>query len=219
MRILVPYDGSTNADIALESLLAPEFAEGRHEILVVVTDVWLHGSAKEYASIRARRGAQIRKSGMSSYAPALKTYEEERFLSRKVLSRLESKLPLSSVRVETLPGLTLVETELLQRADDWEPDLILLGSQRHTVPPRMRSIAGRLKHRVRIAQHPKVSNRVFGSDLDSPAQNGLGNGSQHEVFRNDLLIELPEGGNTSFLKSARKSFKEGDSDAYQIGAA
>ncbi len=65
MNILIPYDGSINADIALDSLQTAEFDGKKYEVLVVVTDVWLHETREEFFSTRVRRKRQMEISGIS----------------------------------------------------------------------------------------------------------------------------------------------------------
>ena len=168
MKILVPYDGSVNADIALESLRSAEFALCGHEVLVVVTDVWLHDSPEEFRSIRAGRTLQMERSGISSCAPALRVYEEERFLSGEVRRRLETNNPSSHIRVETLPGNSLVSTEFLERAVSWGAELVILGSQVASITPGARRVASEVRCSVRIARNSKYRSGELGSNPLSP---------------------------------------------------
>src|SRR5687768_4947698 len=155
MKILVPYDGSPNSDIAMESLRSAEFALCGHEVLAVVTDVWLHHSLEEFRSIRAGRTLQMERSGISSCAPALRIHEEERFLSGEVRRLLETNNPSSHIRVETLPGISLVSTEFVERAESWGAELVILGSQGASIAPGARRVASEVRCSVRIARSPK----------------------------------------------------------------
>lgn len=151
MKILIPYDGTKNADLALDTLQRTEFAHEKHEILVVVTDVWLHETIEEFFSTRARRKRQVEISDISSYAPALRAREEERFLIGEVIRRLESKAALWKVRVETLSGSNLVSSEVLEIADRWGAELVILGSQNGGGAKR---VAAEAKCPVRVSRAP-----------------------------------------------------------------
>jgi hypothetical protein len=141
MKILIPYDGSINANIALDSLQTAEFAGNKHEILVIVTDVWLHETREEFFSTRAGRKRQMEMSGISSYAPALRAREEAQFFLREVSCRLESKFPLRNIRVEMLPGFSLISSEVLERAKSWGADIIIFGSHEESHSAAKRVIA------------------------------------------------------------------------------
>ena len=129
MKILIPYDGSKNAEKALRDLSEAGLAGGdRHEVLIVVSDVWLTESVEEFFSACAARRRKVEISGACSYISAQRRLEEERFLSREASERLSSMFPSWDARVETLPGMSLASSEVLERAETWGADLIILGS-------------------------------------------------------------------------------------------
>ncbi len=127
MKILIPYDGTKAAEIALLDLQNAGFGQ-TDEILVVITDVFLPESAEEFFNARRMCRLNLEKSGTYSFAPARRQFEEERFLSRQI-RRLFSALPLWNIRVETLPGASLVSSEILEKAASWKADVIVLGSK------------------------------------------------------------------------------------------
>ncbi len=129
MKILIPYDGSQNAENALRDLSEAGLPPGRHEVLIVVTDVWLPETAEEFERARAARRLKVERSGMCSYIPARRKLEEERFLSCEARELLSSMFPSWDIRVETLPGRILVSSEVSERAETWGAQLIILGSR------------------------------------------------------------------------------------------
>jgi nucleotide-binding universal stress UspA family protein len=130
MRILIPYDGSENAENALRDLSEARFAGGgrKHEVLVVISDVWLPETTEDFFRACAARRRKLETSGMCSYVPARQKLEEERLLCREASERLARMFPSWDIRVETLPGMSLPASEFLQRAETWGADLIILGS-------------------------------------------------------------------------------------------
>lgn len=128
MRVLIPYDGTINAENALLELYYVEFGRD-DEILIVITDVFLAESFEEFSNVRRKRRLNFESSGNSSYAPARRGYEEELFLAKEIRDRLSFELPALNISVETLPGFNLVSSELLAKAARWKPDLIILGTQ------------------------------------------------------------------------------------------
>lgn len=127
MRILIPYDGTKNAENALLELKNVEFRQD-DEILIVITDVFLPESAEEFLKAKKERLLNLEKSGTCSYSPARRRLEEERFLAREIRHCLLSFFPAQNIQIKTLPGLSLVSSEVLGKAARWQADLIILGS-------------------------------------------------------------------------------------------
>lgn len=132
MKVLIPYDGTEYADNALLDLQAAGLGKD-DEIVVTITDVWLPESADEVLKVKAERRLNLERSGTCSYAPARRRFEEERFLSSLIRKRLSSAFPMWNFRIETLPGFSLVSSEILEKVSRWRPDLVILGSRRDAV--------------------------------------------------------------------------------------
>lgn len=132
MKVLIPFDGTKYADNALLDLQAAGFGKD-DEIVVAITDVWLPESADEVLKVKAERRLNLERSGTCSYAPARRRFEEERFLSSLIRKRVSSAFPMWDIRIESLPGFSLVSSEILEKASKWRPDLVVLGSQRNIV--------------------------------------------------------------------------------------
>ena len=159
MRILISYDGSQNAENALRDLSEAGFAGDKHEVLVVVSDVWLPETAKEFERVQAARRLKVEKSGLCSYIPARRKLEEERLLSREARKRLSLMFPSWEVRVETLPGRSLVSSEILQRAETWNAELIILGSHDDFVTVQL---VGQGTGAARVAKEARCAVRIAG---------------------------------------------------------
>lgn len=129
MKIMIPYDGSKNTEKALSALRRrADFAQAQHDALIVVSDVWLADSAEEFSRAVKERRLKVARAGVSSHVPALSAWEEERVLSREALSRITSMFPLWNVKVETLPGFSLVSSEMLEKAERSKVDVIVIGA-------------------------------------------------------------------------------------------
>jgi len=129
MKIMIPYDGSKNTEKALSALRRrADFAQAQHDALIVVSDVWLADSAEEFSRAVRERRLKVARAGVSSHAPALSAWEEERVLSREALDRVTSMFPLWNVKVETLPGFSLVSSEMLEKAERSKVDVIVIGA-------------------------------------------------------------------------------------------
>lgn len=132
MKVLIPYDGTKEAENALLELQNAGFGQ-RDEILIVITDVFLPESAEDFSKACRERKLRLEGSGNCSYVPARRRLEEERLLSREIHRRLSSDFPAWNIKIETLPGLSLVSSEVMAKAAVWKADLIVLGSQKSEV--------------------------------------------------------------------------------------
>jgi nucleotide-binding universal stress UspA family protein len=127
MRVLVPYDGTAAAEKALLALRGAGVGPA-DEIQIVVTDIFLPGSAAEFSEESRRRRLTLKRSGSCSFSPALGRWEEEQFLSRELRLRLSEIFPGWNIQIGMLPGFSLVSSEILERAERWNADLIVLGA-------------------------------------------------------------------------------------------
>lgn len=128
MKILIPYDGSKNAEAALQSLQTAGFGEN-HEALILVADVFLPETPDEFWFAVAERRRKTQMSGYSSHVPARRRLEEEQFLLRELRERVSKMFPSWKVRVEALPGDSLASSEILQVAEKCQPDVLVIGQK------------------------------------------------------------------------------------------
>lgn len=158
MKVLIVYDGSDNADTALDDLRRAGLPGGV-EALVVVTDICLPSSPEEISRVVAARRMMVLRSGVSSFVPALRDIEEERVMSYKAERRLRSMFPLGAVRSEGLSNRDSIHRGTLRRAEAWGADLIVIGSQ--TSPsPQITDYSGAA---VEIAAQSHCSARIARS--------------------------------------------------------
>jgi len=67
MKILIPYDGSKNTEIALSVLRRrADFALEEHDALIVVSGIWLPESPEEFSRAAAGRRRRTVLLGISS---------------------------------------------------------------------------------------------------------------------------------------------------------
>ncbi len=127
MKVLIPYDGTPEAENALLELHNAGFGT-EDEILIVITDVFLPESKEEFFKAKNERYRNLEKSGTCSYVPARRKLEEEKFFARRIRERL-SDFPLANIKIETLPGASLAAGEILEKAARYQADLIILGTK------------------------------------------------------------------------------------------
>lgn len=165
LRVFIPYDGSETSEAVLNDLkrtgLPQEF-----EALVAVTQVWLPSSPEEITRAVEARRMKLLTSGISSFVPAMRDYEEQRVLSREADDRIRSMFPSGRVKTENMQDVAAVARDILRRAKTWGAELIILGSK--TSPsPQITDYCG---PGLRVAQDAHCSVRIVrASDQKSDA--------------------------------------------------
>jgi nucleotide-binding universal stress UspA family protein len=172
LKILIPYDGSESAEMALNDLRRAGLPL-TIDAIVAVTNVWLPLSPYEITRALAARRMRVLTAGASSFAPALRDHEEQRVLSLEAERRIGSIFPAGTVRAEAMHNSATVANEIVQKAKLWEAELIIVGS--NTSPsPHITDYAGPA---LRVAQEAHCSVRIARESdrkSDSPIRNIIG---------------------------------------------
>jgi len=127
-KVLIPYDGSTGAETAIDDLKRAGLPQ-TFEALVAVTEVWLPSSPYEITRAVSARRMKLLTSGRSSFAPALRDCEEQRVLSREADDRIRSMFPSANVTTEAVQESASVTSEVVRKAKSYGAQLIVLGAQ------------------------------------------------------------------------------------------
>lgn len=132
-KVLIPYDGSKNAEAALDSLNSAGLPADV-EVQVAVTPVWLPLSPYDITRAVSARRMKVLTSGASSFVPALKDYEEQRVLSLEAEKRIRAMFPLGNIKTEALHDGATVANEIVRKAKTWGADLIVIGANSSPSP-------------------------------------------------------------------------------------
>lgn len=124
LKVFIPYDGSESSDTALDNLRRAGLPQGL-EALVAVIQVWLALSPYEITHAVSARRMKLLTSGVSSFVPALREYEEQRVLSLEADRRIRSVFPSGTVRTEVMQEFA-VAGEILRKVKSWGAELIIL---------------------------------------------------------------------------------------------
>jgi nucleotide-binding universal stress UspA family protein len=125
MRLLIAYDGSSCSDAALDDLARAGLpAAGEAEVLSVA-EVWLPPTDDRSSGFRF--DAETEERIHRHHEQAREQLKETEELSRRGRLRVEQRLPGWSVSAAATYGSPA--WEILARADEFKPDLILVGSQ------------------------------------------------------------------------------------------
>lgn len=114
MRILIGYDGSESADAALDELRRAGLPVEAEALIISVAEHWMF-------PLPIQETSQV--GFIDSFEDFLK---ESRASARQAANRVQSYFPSWELRAEASVGSPA--TLLLEKADEWHPDLIVVGS-------------------------------------------------------------------------------------------
>ena len=128
MKLLIAYDGSDCAEAALKDLRRAGLPETAEATVLTAADVFLPPPIREedtkfpfYVPAGIRRAHKL----------AADALEKAKGLAGRAASRLRTDFPRWDVRAEACgdsPAWALVK-----KADEWKPDLVVVGAQGHNV--------------------------------------------------------------------------------------
>lgn len=157
MKVLIGYDGSLSAEAALEDLRRAGLPREGEALVVSVGEVLAmpETSAAEMvgAAVTSRRLASAVAQAQARAAQAL---EEARILAEAAARRVRFFLAGWDVRAEPLAGTP--HWELLRKTEEWDPDLVVVGSQGRSALGRLllgsvsKKVAEESSRSVRIAR-------------------------------------------------------------------
>jgi nucleotide-binding universal stress UspA family protein len=165
MKILIAYDGSEGADASLDDLPRAGLPRDAEASVVVVAEPWPPRTA-------------INVGGATSDVA-----EEAARLAGTATDRIRAAFPHWSVRSEVCEGTPA--RALIDRADAWEPDLLVVGSHGRSAIGRL--LLGSVSHKV--VSEARCSVRV--------ARRG------HEAKEGPVRIVLGVDGSTTATEAAR----------------
>ncbi len=159
MRILVGYDGSDDALVALADLVRAGLPRQGEALVVSVGDVWVSPSSsiKEIAGT-ALASRRVTAAIMQVQAQASKVLEEAREWAREASQLIKADFPQWNVRAEPLTGTPSLA--LIEEADKWDADLVVVGSHSRSTLGRFflgsvsKKVATESHCSVRVARHP-----------------------------------------------------------------
>jgi nucleotide-binding universal stress UspA family protein len=134
MKVLIAYDGSQGADIAIDGLQRAGLPHDTEALLLSVADVWPHlppsyfdaaGASVEHMAPVARKAHKLAAESMA----------EARTRSVHGLNRVIDKFPGWKVHADISAGSP--HEGIIVKADEWKADLVVLGSQGHSAIGRM----------------------------------------------------------------------------------
>ncbi len=126
MKILIGYDGSPSADAALDDLECAGLPADVEALILMIAEIWLPPPLDDDSPKKCLANNSS-ESAKTHGDPQKKVVMEAETLSRYAKERLQSRFPDWKIASKALCGSPA--REILATADDFNPDLIVVGSQ------------------------------------------------------------------------------------------
>jgi nucleotide-binding universal stress UspA family protein len=158
MKVMIAYDGSAYADAALDDLRRAGVPREAEALIVSVGD----GLVSVYSPLAEIAGTALTSRRVTSAAAlareqAVRLLAEARLFAARARGRVLSYFPEWEVRARVLEGSPA--QELLRKAEEWGPNLIVVGSQGRSALGRLflgsvsKSLATHARGPVRVGRH------------------------------------------------------------------
>ena len=163
MKILIGYDGSGCADAALDDLTHAGLPAKAEVFILSVAEVWLPPPPpSSYEVLNQARKAKSPSELQHNYAKGCLAAKEALALAERARDRVVTMFPDWKVTADSSCGSPA--WELVAKADDWKPDLIVVGSHGRTALGRF--VLGSVSQRVLTEARSSV--RVCRGRIDEP---------------------------------------------------
>ena len=131
MKLLIAYDGSECADAALDDLRRAGLPRDTEAVVLTVADVWGPPALPAaYDRITSDMDREIRARAQELRQHMAQAVEEARLLAVNASQRIQSMFPVWAVSAEACAGTP--GWELIKKADELQPDLLVVGSHGRT---------------------------------------------------------------------------------------
>jgi nucleotide-binding universal stress UspA family protein len=173
MKILIGHDGSQSADAALVDLQRAGLPVEAEALVVSVADVMMIPQTPAYELAgEALMSRRVTAGLINAQRQTERVLNEAKDFARRASDRVRSFFPHWSVRAETLAGSAALE--LISKADEWKPDLIVVGSHGRSAISRF--ILGSVSKKVVTDSDysVRVTRGDLEKDLNEPAKLVIG---------------------------------------------
>lgn len=167
MRILIGYDGSDSAKAAIEDLSCAGLPETTEALILTVTEAWLPKDLNEESFVETFgwAGAETYKQ---IHAAALEKIAEGEKLAADAGERMRRKFPDWQTCEKTVGGFA--EWGIVEKANEFKPDLIVVGSHGRSTVGRLflGSISLKVLSEARTSVRVARRSSARAADDDSP---------------------------------------------------
>jgi nucleotide-binding universal stress UspA family protein len=152
MRLLIGYDGSRCAEAALDDLRRAGLPEEVETLVISVAEVWLPPPPENESLHDYAMELQTHSQLFKAHQTGAKAVTEAETLACHAKNRLRSYFPKWKIESEATYGSAACE--ILCRANDFKPDLIIAGSHGHSAFNRF--LLGSISQKVLTEAHCSV---------------------------------------------------------------
>ena len=163
MKILIAYDGSSCAEAALDDLQRAGLPPNAEAQIISVAEIWLPPPPPSAAEILERAGeVKVPSDFKRVYAKGSAAMKEALALAEQASDRVKANFPGWKLFADADCGSPA--WEIVFRADQWKPDLIVVGSHGRTALGRF--VLGSVSQRV--LTEAKCSVRIARGRIEEP---------------------------------------------------
>jgi nucleotide-binding universal stress UspA family protein len=163
MKILIGYDGSECADAALDDLTQAGLPPSGEFHIMSIAEVWLPPPPpSSYEIIEAARKATSPADLQRDFSKRCAAAQESLALADRARERVQALFPNWKVSADSSCGSAA--WELVAKADEWNPDLIVVGSHGRTALGRF--VLGSVSQRVLTEARDSV--RIARGRVEEP---------------------------------------------------
>ena len=161
MKILIGHDGSQSADAALVDLQRAGLPVEAEALIVSVADVMMVPATPAYELAgEALMSRRVTAGLVYAQRQTERVVKEAKEFASRARDKVQAYFPHWDVRAETLAGTPVLK--LINKANEWKPDLIVVGSHGRSAVSRF--ILGSVSKKVVTDSGHSV--RVSRGDLD-----------------------------------------------------
>lgn len=153
MKILIAYDGSDGAKLALADLQRAGLPDEAEAIVLSAADVWILASPGDESQTPAY-SKMYPDSWSKERKEAEQALDKARAMAAEAVQSIQSRFPAWDVRAEATADAPA--WAVIKRADEWRPDLIVVGSHGRTAVGR--AVLGSVSQK--IVTHARGAVRV-----------------------------------------------------------
>ncbi len=230
MKILIGHDGSQSADAALVDLQRAGLPVEAEALVVSVADVMMVPQTPAYELAgEALMSRRVTAGLVHAQRQTERVLTEAKDFARRASDQVRSYFPHWSVRAETLAGSAA--WALMSKADEWKPDLIVVGSHGRSAISRFilgsvsKKVVTDSDHSVRVArgdlekdlnEPPKL---VIGVDASAETEQAVrAVGSRVWPYGTEVqLIAVDDGTSPMFALTAGRMVAWAENALSQIG--
>jgi len=127
MKILIGYDGSSSADGALDDLQQAGLPQECVALVMSVAEVWLPPPPSSNEILEMSESSPKSAGPHFTYEKQLRAVEDAKANAERAAIRLKTNFPKWDISTEGTSGSPA--WELIFKAEQWKPELIVVGSQ------------------------------------------------------------------------------------------